>query len=922
MPWGACSGRQPSGPEAADFEAPSDLAARPDRDDFLELQEVLFRACDNDPDRRYRSAEEMHRDLRRVLSGESLRELKISERRARRSRRIAGVSAAACLVLGLGIWWENRRNAELTRLEAENRSRAVQLHLSSAERAIQDGLWHQAELWLTRALEFTRDPALVERLRWRLGLLKEISPQLVAVGGHGALVNEVAFDPSGRWFVTASDDGTARVWDSQSGRPVSRPLDHGAAVNDAQFSPDGRQIVTATADGTVCVWVWETGELQFSRRDHEGQVWRAEFSPDGRYVLSAGRDGLVRLRDARSGIEVGAPGRHTDPVKWAEFSPDGRWIASAGYDDRAAVWGVPDGRPRFPPIPHPGDVRYVTFSPDGTRMLTACADGVVRTWDAASGARLEPTIQHLMLNYAGYSHDGRRIVTATGNPGESSEARVWDARTGSPVGVPVRHRSRVRYAQFSPDDRWLATASHDGQVHLALVGAFDDGLRLWHRARVWSLAFSPDGGRLVSAGEEPIWRMWGLQAQRSSPTRVLEREGYAANAWQTDDSRWLVGTVSWITDDRTKSPTGFSRIWTLDANGRATSNRELPEGTGVALVDPIHNRILALKSWTHAQVLDLETLSAMGPECHLPGIYRTAAFSHDGHWLVTADDLTGVVRAWDLRTRGSHASEITLDDSPVWHLALSRNGRRIAICAGRPDRQQGYFALAEFPSLRRVGEIRIANSPFRLASFAPGDATVAVARDKGVKAETPVLILDSETGKIAGPVLLHRSGQGRMKWSPDGRRLYCASTQGGVQAWSITDGQLLWEVSGGKDLPAFDLSPDGRRLVACSDGTSLVILDSETGDALSPPMRRGTGIVAASFSKDGQWLLSASLDGEVRRLPLRDTRQSVRELRLEAECQAGMEIGSDERLRPLSPAGLMERWEQLSRSRASGVDDR
>jgi WD40 repeat protein len=64
---------------------------------------------------------------------------------------------------------------------------------------------------------------------------------------HEAEVKAAQFSPDGRWVVTASDDGTARLWDAKTGQAVGEPMKHEDAVNSAQFSPDSRQIVTASA---------------------------------------------------------------------------------------------------------------------------------------------------------------------------------------------------------------------------------------------------------------------------------------------------------------------------------------------------------------------------------------------------------------------------------------------------------------------------------------------------------------------------------------------------------------------------------------------------------------------------------------------------------------------------------------------------
>jgi WD40 repeat protein len=71
---------------------------------------------------------------------------------------------------------------------------------------------------------------------------------------HEAALKSAQFSPDGRWIVTASDDGTARLWDAATGQPVGEPMKHEDAVESAQFSPDGRKIVTASADNTARLW--------------------------------------------------------------------------------------------------------------------------------------------------------------------------------------------------------------------------------------------------------------------------------------------------------------------------------------------------------------------------------------------------------------------------------------------------------------------------------------------------------------------------------------------------------------------------------------------------------------------------------------------------------------------------------------------
>src|SRR5262249_27905045 len=74
---------------------------------------------------------------------------------------------------------------------------------------------------------------------------------------HAGL-KDAAFSPDGTRIVTASDDHTARLWDSDTGIEIIT-LRHGGAVNSAAFSPDGKRVVTVSEDRTARVWDVLTG---------------------------------------------------------------------------------------------------------------------------------------------------------------------------------------------------------------------------------------------------------------------------------------------------------------------------------------------------------------------------------------------------------------------------------------------------------------------------------------------------------------------------------------------------------------------------------------------------------------------------------------------------------------------------------------
>jgi WD40 repeat protein len=156
----------------------------------------------------------------------------------------------------------------------------------------------------------------------------------IVLRGHSARVYDLAFSRDGRLLASASEDGTARIWNAHTGALLRTLRGHRERVTSVAFSTDGRRVVTAGADGTVRVWHLDGG-APVIMRGHDGVVTSATFSADGTRVVSAGQDGTVRVWDAAGGETLVIPYRHARSASGADFSPDGRHVVSAG--DEGAV---------------------------------------------------------------------------------------------------------------------------------------------------------------------------------------------------------------------------------------------------------------------------------------------------------------------------------------------------------------------------------------------------------------------------------------------------------------------------------------------------------------------------------------------------------------------------------------------------------
>lgn len=282
---------------------------------------------------------------------------------------------------------------------------------------------------------------------------------------------------------------------------------HLAPVYGAAFAPDGKKAVSASADGTLRVWDTKTGK-ELKRLDgHSGRVWTVAFAPDGRRVVSGGFDHSLRLWDLTSGREIRRFAGHTDYVRSVAFSHDGHLILSSGDDRVLRLWDADTGK-ELRKIPgHDHFVWSVALSRDGKRALSASLDKTVRLWDVETGSELKRLEGHkdTVLSVA-FSPDNRRALTGS----TDRTAKLWDLETGHELQTFAGHKGYVHSVAFSPDGRRVLTTGQDHTLRL-WDAATGKELRTLegNRDQVWFVAFSRDGRLALSAGQDQTVRIWG-----------------------------------------------------------------------------------------------------------------------------------------------------------------------------------------------------------------------------------------------------------------------------------------------------------------------------------------------------------------------------------------------------------------------------
>jgi WD40 repeat protein len=282
----------------------------------------------------------------------------------------------------------------------------------------------------------------------------------------------VGVSPDGKWAATASKDGTARLFDLETGKEkttVQTPL-RGWGTSVA-FSPDSKTLAAAGDRGVQLLEVATAKELA-TIKVQVGRNGGVAFSPDGKTLaIAGGGSKVVRRWDVAADQELTALEGHTQYVWGVAYSPDGKTLASVSNDGTLRLWDAGTGKERSALSNGTKDRQLsVAFSPDGKLLATGGGvggspeqKGLVRLWDAESGKELAAFASGTAWNtVVAFSPDGKFLATG----GRERVVRVWDAATRKEVGtVPLLEEPYSSALAFTPDGG-LAVADSRDTVHL------------------------------------------------------------------------------------------------------------------------------------------------------------------------------------------------------------------------------------------------------------------------------------------------------------------------------------------------------------------------------------------------------------------------------------------------------------------------
>ncbi len=348
----------------------------------------------------------------------------------------------------------------------------------------------------------------------------------------------VAFSPDSMYVASGADDGTIHLVDVQQGRSQTIHRCHTGRVWDVLLSSDGKRLISCGEDGTVKIRSAMT-DARFTQLDlgTSAQALSLAYGPSADWI-AVGKESGARLLSTIDGTTLGEyESERGATMSYAAIAVDpkgSRIAALSESQQRVTLWDTVSKRLLGHLTGHTDTITAIQWTHDGQQAFTASRDGTLRAWNIST--------QQQTALYTGHKYpvesiamdpQGRFLVAVTAEkqerPGLSEkhwpgELLIWplDAPTSPKRLGDSDHAYRAVAIAAQPST--LAAARADGIIELwdtnrsqriaTLVG---------HTGTVSSVAFFPDGRRLVSGGEDRTIRIWDLKTSE----QLLELRGHA-----------------------------------------------------------------------------------------------------------------------------------------------------------------------------------------------------------------------------------------------------------------------------------------------------------------------------------------------------------------------------------------------------------
>jgi len=684
-------------------------------------------------------------------------------------------------------------------------------------------------------------------------------PRLVLPIGHTDYINDACFSPDGKYVLTASNDGSIKLWMVQTGMLL---MDYKTKLSERLtpqaidtckgmcgtfslkgFSPDGSKFITFSGLGTE-VWSVKNDKVLFQLQDADKyQIANISFSANGKSILGKLIDSSIRAWSEKDGSLL--------PGKDWEFSGIEKNDRQTVIQNSAGITindyhkiVLPNASGKFN-MPDSVIVQHAFYNPDKTMLIVECENNYADSIPFFAGFQIIDLVSGKILPFllpsgdqVYFSPDPKKILIVSNQctHGECGfpECSIWDITTGQNISTI---KGRIPYLRtlpaFSPDSKMIVT-----------INDLDSTIRLWDigKASLLPLSYSK-----TAMNNVPF-------SNNSRKIMLVSTDSFSLKIIDVNSSE-LVKDIRQqksldVLAKRYYFQMGFSDADTMDADWRKILSVD-EEGR--------------YKDWR-------ETIKEVYGDLMVADQIRYATWSPDETRILTSsyfpgtigfNNSSGYIQLWDSKT-GKLLKEFKEDDSfenilsenrsffmdestaikkNAVVLSNARTGKKIPRVKGTPlaisadgkllvaAEENGSINILSATDgalryhLNAKNENGLNDAAAYIAAFSPEGKRLVT-----ISAENSFKLWDLTSGKLINKIVEHAAIENvftgfEVFFNPAGKEMMSVSDS--VTIWSAVDGKLITKLP----VPLFNnwqpaYSPDGKKIIAVSADNSMNVWDA------------------------------------------------------------------------------------------------
>lgn len=575
-------------------------------------------------------------------------------------------------------------------------------------------------------------------------------------------------------------------------------------------------------------------------REAEEQRQRAERRTEVAVSLAMANDAQIALRD-------GLPDR---ALALANQSTD---IDSPPLSSRTIYGDVVNNsgtRHRF--TGHTDQVLDVTYHPFEQIVATASGDRTLRIWDATTGSTITTLDAHSdWVTAVAFSPNGDRLFSGSGN----GEAIIWDTQTWEEVLRFDGHALGFVSASFNAAGDQLLTAGCIERDAAALC--IDSDIAVWsaetgenllvfelfHAGAVNKAAFSEDGTRALSAGEDTQVIYWDA----STGTPILQLQMHTEPVF---DVTFVPGELQALSASGDK----FVILWDLET-GEMIRRYVGHEGRVLGIdVTADGTRFATASEDTSIIIWDTQTGADLQRYAEHTSLINDVAFSPDDSMALSGSQ-DADARLWDLES-GNNLR--TFDDSPWWVVhGLGITSDESMLLTGDMQGNVTAWEISEPGQQSVLYQLNFADQIIMSLAISPDDSYTVLGFGNG-----DILRIDTQSGEELNQWNAHDGTFIRaLNVLPDGERVLSCGEDNNMALWNAEDGELIREYTGHENWVLFcKINEAGTHALSASSDFNVGYWDIESAELIHMMEGHDDFVWAVDFNADNTQAISASRD--------------------------------------------------------------